>query len=202
MTSMPRALASAISATLVRPAVDGDDERGAAGRPRRRSPPATARGPRRAGSARTARRRRRTGAARRVMIASPVSPSASKSPKTMTRSPRSRAACSRARTTPHPAGGRVVQAIERIGEPGDQRLRAVEDAAGRPGAPPARPRPGSAASAATSRGRGDERPGRSSGSGVRPRRQDATRGCTADLPAGCVVRLRTPCAGLAGCGSW
>ena len=69
-------------------AVDRDDQRGAARRPRRRPPPATVRGPRRGGSARTASTvtpKRRSAS---VMIASPVSPSASKSPKTMTRSRR------------------------------------------------------------------------------------------------------------------
>ena len=43
---------------------------------------------------------------------------------------------------------------------------------------------------------------RSSGSGVRPSRQDDTGGCTADWLAGCVVCLRPRCAGPVGCASW
>ena len=42
-------------------------------------------------------------------------------------------------------------------------------------------------------------PGRSSGTGVRSRRQDATRGCTADHPAQRVAGLRRPSAGPGGC---
>ena len=65
---------------------------------------------------------------------------------------------------------------------------------GRSSGPRCRARPRRRLPSAT-RSRGS---GRSSESGVRPRRQDATEGCTADLPAGCVARLRPRCAGPAG----
>ena len=78
---------------------------------------------------------------------------------------------------------RVVEAVERLGEPG------VEVLAGRPRRGRRAGSPGAPTGRAPRRRSGRvgwqrHRPrGRSSGSGVRPRRQDATRGCTAALPA-------------------
>ena len=122
------------------------------------------------------------------MIASPVSPSASKSPKTRTRSPaiaRGRRRIEHDRRVREP--GRVVETLERIGEPGDEVL-AGHRAAGGEQTRQARRDAACRGDRDGRRPTATARPGRSSGSGVRPRRQDAMRGCTADLPARRVVR--------------
>ena len=90
MTSIPRARAAATSATDDGPGVDGDDQRDAVrrrGLDRRQRQAVALLEP--AGHVRASRRCRGGGACTRS--ARPVSPSASKSPNTMTRSPAARA---------------------------------------------------------------------------------------------------------------
>ena len=72
-----------------RPGVDGHDQRDALRAPRPRPPPSTARGPPRAATGRTGVTRSPSRRNASTSWARPVSPSASKSPNTMTRSPRS-----------------------------------------------------------------------------------------------------------------
>ena len=145
------------------------------------------------GSTATPNRRRAS-----VMIVSPVRPSASKSPKTRTRlAVRPGSGQPRQQDVGIGQERRVVQSIERLGEPGVQvarRPRRRDGPAARPSGPRRRapgPPTRSQASAPTER----ERP---NGSAVRPRRQDATGRCTAALPPGCATIVRTPGAGPAG----
>ena len=180
MTSIPRALASAISATLVDAAVDGDDQR----RRRRDAAASTAASDSpwpsssRLGHVRLDRRRRSAGSAR-VMIASPVSPSASKSPKTRTRSPRSRAAATpleqhdaasgqgRGSCRPARAGRRTRRSRSSAGD----RARGGEQA-GQRGLDDARGRRRPATAGGRRHVRLGERPAEA---GFDHRRQDATR---------------------------
>ena len=127
MTSSPARVGDGDLGDARRPAVDGDDH-ASHRRPRRhRSPPATGRGPRRAGSGRTGSTATPNRRSASVMMASPVRPSASKSPKTSTRSPRSRAARKRSSTP------------VRVG----QQPRIVEAARAAPRTTPPRRRPSS-----------------------------------------------------------
>ena len=93
---------------------------------------------------------------------------------------------------------RIVEAVERIREPGHDLVGRHGPAGGQDARHPGRDAVGLGRIDGRS-GMGSRRPGRSSGSAVRPWRQDAMAGCTADLPAGFVSCLRTPGAARACC---
>ena len=165
-----------------------------AGRRRpRRSPPATARGPRRAGSGRTARPSTPNRRSARVMIASPVSPSASKSPKTRTRSPRSRAA----RQPRQEHVGVRQQRAGRAGRRADRRTRrparrAVGRRRGPRAAPPARVEIPSSRRRARPASR---RAPRRSGKVQRKRGSTTASGCHEGLHRGSTGRVRRAASG-------
>ncbi len=93
---------------------------------------------------------------------------------------------------------RIVEAVERIREPGHDLVRRHGPAGGQDARHPGRDAMGLRCIDGR-QGRGSRRPERSSGSAVRPWRQDAMAGCTADLPARFVSCLRTPGAARACC---
>ena len=162
-----------------RAAVDGDDD----GRARRDG--RVDRGQRQAvalvepGRHVRARRRPRARGGRWTGSPGRSRPSASKSPKTRTRSP-----WSRARVDPRPEGGRHRAAARGRGAPSSgsaNQARARPRSTTRGGQERRSPMPRARARCGSlvSRGRRRSGSGRASGSGVRARRQDATRGCTA-----------------------
>ena len=187
MTSTPTARGVGDLGDAGGPRVDGHDQADPALHGARRPPPATGRGPRRDGSARTGPRRGRTGAGRGRGWPDPSRPSASKSPKTMTRSPpvagarQSVDGRSSIRQQAWVMEARRAARRTRPRHPGRRPRRA-----GRAGRP-------SAAADAVARGRGDDVigdgdgiRGRPSGSGVPARGS----GCHGALACACTGRRR------------
>ena len=198
MTSIPRAFATATSATLVVPqstvtmTVAPAATAASIAATDRPWPSSSRLGT--YGSTATPKRR-----SAMVMMASPVRPSASKSPKTRTRSPRSRAARRRARSRSasgswfgswSPSSGSANQAAmssavdgTAAGEEAGHAPREAEAGRCRDGA---------------RRGRDGAREGPAVARFDHVVRMPWRR-CTTDLPTLCVAHLRTPCAALAGC---
>ena len=199
MTSSPRSTAAAISTTLVEPqstvTMTVAPAAPAASRAAHGQAVALVEPARDVRARPSTPNRRRA----RVMIARPVSPSASKSPKTRTVSPRSRARPSRSSRTS--ASGRSRGSCRPAAGSAEPRRKVIgrghasggEDAGESVGPIPL---------AASLRGlgrSGRRAPGTSSGSAVRSRRQDATSDCTGPFAGRMPLVIRSPCAGRAGC---
>ena len=85
----------------------------------------------------------------------------------------------------------IMEAVQRVAEP-RRDVRLADDTATREQARPGAPRSRGRRQPAGRTPSASRHPGRSSETGVLPRRQDAMRGCTEDLPTDGVVGLRMP----------